>query len=71
MAKQPQPIVEQLRDAIRQAERRGVTQYQIAKAARVHQSQLTRFMAGETIPRLQTAERLIAAIGGRLLIQIP
>ena len=48
MSKRQVSAAEQLRRAIRQAERRGVTHYQIAKAAKMPQSQLSRIARGET-----------------------
>ena len=62
MARQ-RPIVEQLRKAIRDAEKRGITQYRIAKISGVHAGQLTRLMHGTVGPRLDTAERIAQAIG--------
>ncbi|MBI1370848.1 MAG: helix-turn-helix domain-containing protein [Planctomycetes bacterium] len=57
------PLADQLRAAIVAAERRGMTQYQIAKAAGVFQSQITRLMAGDVSPRLDTAEAIAKALG--------
>ena len=56
-------MVDELRRAIAAAEKRGVTRYQIAKAARMQTSQVTRVAGGETIPRLDTAERIAEAVG--------
>lgn len=67
MKKQP-TITEQLRKAISEAERRGVTQYQIAKAANMPRSMVQRIASGETIPRLDTAERLARAVEKRLVL---
>ena len=56
-------ISEQLRQAIRQAERSGLTRYKIAKAAGIHQSQLTRLLARGPTPRADTADKIAAALG--------
>lgn len=61
-------IVDELRQAIRQAERRGVTRYQIAKAAGIRYSVLVRIAEGENLPRLDTAGKILSAIGLRLTI---
>ena len=63
MARKHTPIAKQLIAAIRKAERQGITRYRIAKAAGVHQSQLSRLLAGEKRPRLDTAERIAEALG--------
>jgi predicted transcriptional regulator len=62
------PLVERLRDAIRQAERRGITQYRIAADAGIHQSQLARLMGGTVAPKLDTAEKIARAVGCRIEI---
>jgi predicted transcriptional regulator len=67
MAKQPKGIVEQLRQAIRAAGRKGQTAYVIAKAAGIARSQLT-YIAQGRIVRLDTAERILATMGCRLAI---
>jgi DNA-binding phage protein len=58
----------QLRDAIRQAERRGATQYQMAKVAGMPRSMLSRIASGQTVPRIDTAERLARVLGMRLIL---
>ena len=68
MSKKQVSAVEQFRRAIRQAERRGVTRYQISKATGMPQSQIGRIASGENVPKLDTAERVAAAIGYRLTI---
>jgi|GEM_PF-1812971 len=59
-------IADDLRRAIAQAERKGQTRYAIAKAAGLAESQVLRIAKGETIPTLDTAERLAKGIGYRL-----
>ena len=61
-------IVEQLRKAIAQAERAGMTRYQIAKAVKMPQSQIGRIASGENVPRLDTAAKVAAAIGYNLAL---
>jgi transcriptional regulator with XRE-family HTH domain len=61
-------IAADLRRAIARAERRGLTRYAIAKAAKMPQSQLTRVANGDTVPTLTTAERIAEAISHRLTI---
>ena len=62
-------ITEQLRRAVRQAERRGMSRWAIAKGAGVHVSQLRRIMDEGQIPRLDTAERLCAALHKTIRIE--
>jgi transcriptional regulator with XRE-family HTH domain len=68
MSKRQVSIAEQLQREIAKAERRGVTQYQIAKLASMPQSQVSRVASGENVPKLDTAERIASAIGCRLTI---
>ena len=70
MSKKQVSAVEQLRRAIRQAERRGVTRGAIAKLAKMQRSQLTRIATGETEPLLGNAERIANAIGYRLILSV-
>ena len=63
-------IAHELRRAIRQVEKRGLTRYQIAKAAGMPQSQVGRIASGESIPKLDTAERIALAIGYRLILRL-
>lgn len=60
-------ITAALRNAIRQAERGGMTQYEIAKLSGLPRSQLTRILDGR-IPRLDTAERICRVINCQMLI---
>jgi len=62
------PTADRLRTAIRQAERRGVTRYQIAKASGVSEAQLSRIMSGDVSPRLDTADAIAKAIGVRITL---
>lgn len=68
MSKREIGIVEQVRRAIAQAEKRGMTRGAIAKAARMPRSQMGRIASGENAPRLDTAEKILRAIGMRLTI---
>lgn len=59
----------QLKEAVRDAERKGTTRYRIAKKSGVSQAQLSRFVAGTVAPRLDTAERIARAIGRKLTLK--
>ena len=61
-------ITDQLRRAIRQAERRGITKYQISKATGMPRSQVGRIASGETVPKIDTAQRVAEAVGYRLAL---
>ena len=67
MPRKPRPMIEQLRTAIAKAEKGGVTRYQIAQRSGLSQSTLLKIMAG-SVPRLDTAEKIAAAIGCRLTL---
>jgi DNA-binding phage protein len=62
------PIAEQLRRAIKDAERRGMSRYAIAKAAGIGTTQLKLIAEGNNVPRIDTAEKIASAIGMRLVI---
>lgn len=68
MSKKLKSAADELRKAIARAERAGLTQYAIAKAAGMPQSQVKRVASGESIPTLDTAERIALAIGCRVTI---
>ncbi len=68
MSKRQVKAAEQLRRAIRAAEARGVTQYQIAKAAGMQRSQIKRIAEGLTTPALDTAQRIADVIGVSIVI---
>lgn len=61
-------ITEQLRAAIRDAEKRGMSRYQIGKAAGVALPVVIRIADGVNVPRLDIAEKIAHAIGKRLII---
>jgi predicted transcriptional regulator len=64
----PKPdVANELRKAIARAEKRGVSRYAIAKAAGVALPVLIK-IAGGTIPRLDTAEKIAGGIGLRLTL---
>lgn len=67
MSKKTSGIVAELRQAIRQAERRGVIRAKIAKTTGVSEAALSRFVAG-SVPGLDTAERIAKAIGRPLVL---
>ncbi len=62
-------MADQLRDAVRRAERRGITRYRIAKESGVSQAQLTRLVHKTCGLQLSSAERLAKALGCRLIVQ--
>jgi transcriptional regulator with XRE-family HTH domain len=68
MSKRTKSVTDELRKAIADAERRGVTRYQIAKASGMPQSQVGRIASGESTPKLDTAERIAKVIGCRIII---
>lgn len=68
MPRKPKPIADQLRQAIRKANRAGVTRYQIAQLSGVSEAQLSRLMAGTVAPRIDTAEAIARAIGKRIVL---
>jgi ribosome-binding protein aMBF1 (putative translation factor) len=62
------PIAEQLRKAIRAAEKRGTSRYRIAKLAGIRYSVMCRIAEGENLPVLNTAEKIAGALGLRLTL---
>ena len=61
-------IAMQLRAAIAKAEKQGMTRYQIAKLAGMRHIVLKRVADGEAIPRVDTAQKILNAIGMSLTI---
>jgi transcriptional regulator with XRE-family HTH domain len=61
-------LVGQLRAAIRAAEKRGVSRYRIARLSGVSEGQLSRLMHGSVAPRLDSAERIVHALGRKIVI---
>ena len=57
-------LSETLKQAIRESE---MSQYQIAKRARISQIMISRFLSGERDIRLQTADKLANALGLKLI----
>ncbi|MEX1090677.1 MAG: helix-turn-helix transcriptional regulator [Phycisphaeraceae bacterium] len=68
MSKRPRPILAQLKSAIAQAERRGVSRAAIAKGAKISPIIITRIMAGKSRPRIDIAERIAHAVGLNLAL---
>lgn len=68
MSKRTPDIVQALRRAIKQAEKRGITRYQIAKETGLSQGQLSRFLHGEIVPKLDNAQIIAKAVGLRLVL---
>ena len=61
-------LVERLKDEIRKAEKRGLTRYRIAQISGVSQGQLSKIVSGKIVPKLDTAEKIIRALGKKILI---
>ena len=68
MSKRQVSIGVALRAAIQAAKRQGVTRAAIAKRTGMPRSQVTRIATGESVPLLDTAERVAKAIGYRLAL---
>lgn len=66
--KRSKSIVDDLRRAVAQAQRRGVSRYRMAKDTGLSQAMLSRFMAGKTVPMLDTAQRIAQGVGRRLVL---
>ena len=54
-------IVEQLKRVVRNAERRGITQYRLAQLAGINRAQLIRLMRGTVAPRLDDAALVLTS----------
>lgn len=68
MSKKQLSIGDELRRAIRQAEKAGTTRYRLAKATGLTSGALSRFMAGDRAPTLDTAARIARGLGKRLAL---
>ena len=56
---------------IREArERAGLTEFDLARAARTSPGAIPKYEAGEVVPRLETAQRCIEACGFELRIEL-
>jgi len=62
------PIDEQLRDAIARAEKAGMTRYRLARETGLAESHIKKIATGETIPQLNTAEKIAAVVGVKITI---
>ena len=62
-------ILTALTKTIREAERLGYSQYQIAKDSGINRAQLHRLLAGTTVPRLDTVEAVLHVLGLELRIR--
>lgn len=70
MKRTPKPMADQIRHAIRRAERQGLTRYRLALTAGISHTTITRFYNGTSQLRLDIAERIASALGGRLRLDI-
>jgi ribosome-binding protein aMBF1 (putative translation factor) len=48
----------------------GLSQAQVAKRAKMHQSAIARFETGETSPTFETASRILAAVGAKIKVSV-
>ena len=71
MPRKPKHVADQLREAIKQAERDGITRYRIAQDSGVSEAQLSRLIHGKFAPRLDTAEAIAGALGKRITLTDP
>lgn len=62
----PKPAHEKLAAAIARAERRGVTRYALSRDSGVNRQAVTNIANGDTVPRMDTAEKLAEALGYRI-----
>lgn len=64
------PEVDAILDLIdREMDAQGITEYRLAKLIEMDQATLGRTMRRESRPQLQTALRLLAAVGKQIVIQ--
>ncbi len=70
MPKKPTPIADQLRKAIALAEKRGITRYRIAQLSGVTERSVGLIASGARTPKIDTAEKIIKAIGGTMTIDM-
>jgi plasmid maintenance system antidote protein VapI len=68
MSKRQVTIVKQLQRAVRAGERGGMTRYKLAQVSGVEQAVLSKLVHGTRIVRLDTAEKIVKALGKRLAI---
>jgi transcriptional regulator with XRE-family HTH domain len=52
-------------------ERRGMTQAQLAEAAHLHQSQVSRFERGDRLPSIEQATAIASALGCSVAALLP
>lgn len=55
----------------KQREKRGWSQQDLAAAAGMRQPAVARFEAGGTVPKVDTLQRLLAALDGKITISFP
>jgi predicted transcriptional regulator len=61
-------IVDELRRAIRAAEKRGTTRYKLSLATGVSEAQLSRIYHRQIEPKASMMERILSGLGKRLAI---
>jgi hypothetical protein len=68
MSRRKSNIVAELRKAILEAEHAGVTRYKLAQESGVEQAVLSKVIHRTRVVRLDTAEKIVLALGKRLVI---
>jgi len=71
MPQKPTTITKELLKAIRDAEKRGITRYQIAKVSGVSEAQLSKMVKRLHVPKIDTAEKIAKALGLKIVLVSP
>ena len=68
MSKRKRTFLDELIAAIRKAERGGLTRYRLSMLTGINQATLSHLIRGRATPRVDTAERIAAALGYRITL---
>jgi ribosome-binding protein aMBF1 (putative translation factor) len=68
MNKRQVNIVKQLQQVVRQGERAGMSRYRLSQVSGVEQAVLSKLVHGTRVPTLHTAEKIVRALGKRMVI---
>ncbi len=68
MAARSKTLQRQLIDAVKRAERSGLTRYRLAKLTGLSEAGLSHFVKGHKIPKTDTADRIADALGYRITL---
>jgi len=68
MAAKKKTLQRQLMDALRRAERSGLTRYRLSKLTGISQAGLSHFARGRKIPKVDTADKIAYALGYRITL---